>query len=67
MVAVEEQLHELNSRFSEQSTELLILCTFRDPRNSFRSFNIGNVCLLAWKFYSSDSLEYERDNLKCQL
>jgi hypothetical protein len=66
MVAVDEQLHELNSRFSEQSTEFLI-STSLDPRNSFRSYNIGNVCLLAGKFYSSDSSEYERDNLKCQL
>jgi hypothetical protein len=67
MVAVDQQLQELNSRFSEQSTELLILCTSLDPRNSFRSFNIENVCLLASKFYSSDFSEQERDNLKCQL
>jgi len=26
-VAIDQQLHELNSRFSEQATELLVLCT----------------------------------------
>jgi hypothetical protein len=67
MVAVDQQLQELNSRFSVQSTELLILCTSLDPRNSFRSFNLENICLLAAKFYPSDFSEQERDNLRCQL
>ncbi|KAM0893614.1 hypothetical protein ACQ4PT_024979 [Festuca glaucescens] len=66
-VAVDQQLQELNSRFSVQSTELLILCTSLDPRNSFRSFNLENICLLATKFYPSDFSEHERDNLRCQL
>ena len=35
----------------EQATELLILSTSLDPRNSFKSFNIENICLLATKFY----------------
>jgi hypothetical protein len=67
MVAVDQQLQELNSRFSVQSTELLILCTSLDPRNSFRSFNLENICLLAAKFYPSDFSGQERDNLRCQL
>lgn len=66
-VVVDQQLQELNSRFSVQSTELLILCTSLDPRNSFRSFNLENVCLLATKFYPSDFSGQERDNLRCQL
>lgn len=66
-VAVDQQLQELNSRLSEQTTELLILCTSLDPRNSFRSFSIENVCLLATKFYPTDFSEQERDNLRCQL
>jgi len=66
-VAVDQQLQEFNSRFSEQSTELLVLCTSLDLRNSFRSFNIENDCLLATKFYPSDFSEQERDNLRCQL
>jgi hypothetical protein len=35
-VAVDQQLHELNSRFNEQATELLILCTTLDPKDSFK-------------------------------
>lgn len=66
-VAVDQQLQELNSRFSEQTTELLILCTSLDPRNSYRSFKIDNVCLLATKFYPSDFSEQERINLRYQL
>jgi hypothetical protein len=66
-VAADQQLQELNSRFSEQTTELLILCKSLDPRNSFRSFKIDDVCLLSIKFYPSGFLEQERTNLRCQL
>jgi hypothetical protein len=66
-VAIDQQLQELNSRFNEQATELLILCTSLDPNDSFRSFNIENVCLLASKFYPADFTEQERANLRCQL
>ncbi|CAD6334555.1 unnamed protein product [Miscanthus lutarioriparius] len=55
-VAIDQQLHELNSRFSEQATELLVLCTSLDPRDSFRSFKIDDICLLASKFYPTDFL-----------
>jgi hypothetical protein len=66
-VAIDQQLQELNSRFSEQATELLILCTSLDPSDSFSSFNIDNVCSLASKFYPADFTEQERANLRCQL
>ena len=67
MVAVDQQAQELNCRFNKQATELLILCTFLDPSNSFRSFNIDNICSLASKFYPADFEEQERNNLRCQL
>ena len=51
---IDYQLKELNSRFSEQATELLILSTALDPKDSFRSFNAGDICRLVEKFYSSD-------------
>jgi hypothetical protein len=66
-VAVDQQLHELNCRFSEQATELLILCTTLDPKDSFKSIKIDDVCLLASKFYPADFLEQERNILRNRL
>ena len=66
-VAVDQQLHELNCRFSEQATELLILCTSLDPKDSFKSLKIDDVCLLASKFYTGDFSEQERNILRNQL
>uniref|UniRef100_A0A8R7QZA5 HAT C-terminal dimerisation domain-containing protein n=1 Tax=Triticum urartu TaxID=4572 RepID=A0A8R7QZA5_TRIUA len=67
MVAVDQQAQELNCRFNKQATELLILCTSLDPKDSFRSFNIYNICSLASKFYPADFKEQEMNNLRCQL
>ncbi|XP_044348017.1 zinc finger MYM-type protein 1 [Triticum aestivum] len=67
MVVVDQQAQELNCRFNKQATKLLILCTSLDPSNSFRSFNIDNICSLASKFYAADFEEQERNNLRCQL
>jgi len=66
-VAIDQQAQELNCRFSEQATELLMLCTSLDPRDSFSLFNIDNVCTLASKFYPADFSEQERRTLRCQL
>ncbi|PVH31807.1 hypothetical protein PAHAL_9G237200 [Panicum hallii] len=52
IVAIDQQAQELNSRFSEQAIELLILCTSLDPSDSF---NIDKVCSLASKFYPPTS------------
>lgn len=67
IVAVDQQMQELNCRFSEQATELLILSTSLDPRDSFSSLKIDDVCTLASKFYPSDFSNQEIDNLRCQL
>lgn len=66
-VAIDQQAQELNSRFSEQATELLILCTSLDPSDSFSSFNIDKLCTLASKFYPADFLGQDIANLRCQL
>ena len=66
-VTIDQQAQELNCRFSEQATELLMLCTSLDPRDSFSLFNIDNVCTLASKFYPADFSEQERRTLRCQL
>jgi hypothetical protein len=54
IVAIDQQMQELNSRFGEQVTELLILCTSLDPKDSINSFKIDDVCTLASKFYPAD-------------
>ena len=53
-VAVDQQLHELNCRFSEQATEILILCNSLNPKDSFSSLNIDDVCSMASKYYPAD-------------
>lgn len=59
-------LMELNTRFNDTSLELLSLSVALDPKNHFISFNSGDICNLARKFYREDftdqdivSLEYE--------
>jgi siroheme synthase (precorrin-2 oxidase/ferrochelatase) len=54
MVVVDQQAQELNCRFKKQATKLLIMCTSLDPQNSFNSFDIDIVCLLASKLYPFD-------------
>ncbi|XP_024036210.1 uncharacterized protein LOC107178826 [Citrus sinensis] len=48
------QLMELNSRFSEQTVELLTLSSALDPVDGFKSFDIDNICSLTEKFYPHD-------------
>jgi hypothetical protein len=54
MVVVDEQAQELNCKFNKHATELLIMCTSLDPKNSLSSFDIDIVCSLALKFYPTD-------------
>ena len=66
-VAIDQQAHELNSRFNKQAIELLILCTSLDPKDSFSSLKIDDVYSLASKFYPVDFSEQEVINLRYQL
>ncbi|XP_050387394.1 uncharacterized protein LOC126803676 [Argentina anserina] len=50
----EDLLSELNKRFSDQASELLILSSTLDPRDNFKSFKAEDVCNLAKKFYPED-------------
>jgi hypothetical protein len=59
---IDQQLQELNARFSEQ---FLTLSAVLDPKND--SFNISKVYLLAEKLYPVDFSDQERTQLKCQL
>ncbi|XP_057443895.1 uncharacterized protein LOC130736055 [Lotus japonicus] len=65
--AVIDQLKELNTRFSEQATELLKLSTTLDPKNSFKSFNVGHIYNLVEKFYPSDFSGQEKIQLAYEL
>jgi Domain of unknown function (DUF4371) len=50
---IDMQLQELNNRFTEINTELLICVSCLDPKNSFSSFNKDRLLQLA-QFYPSD-------------
>ena len=64
-VAIDQQLAELEDRFSSQATELLSLCASLDPR--LDTFNIDNICTLVEKYYPVDFSSQERAQLECQL
>ncbi|QHO34277.1 Zinc finger MYM-type protein [Arachis hypogaea] len=64
---IDFQLKELNSRFSEQATELLILSTSLDPKDAFKLFSVCNICNLAKNFYSLDFSEKEKIQLDYEL
>ncbi|XP_062028592.1 uncharacterized protein LOC133744512 [Rosa rugosa] len=51
---IDFQLAELDSRFQDNSLELLVLSATFDPRDNFVSFKSEDVCNLALKFYSQD-------------
>ena len=64
---IDQQLQELNNRFNEQAIELLKLSTTLDPRNSYKLFNVEDICLLVNKFYPEDFPDQEKIHLRFQL
>ncbi|XP_057250655.1 uncharacterized protein LOC130591376 [Beta vulgaris subsp. vulgaris] len=48
---MDQQLQELNSRFSEKTTELLVLSASLNPNKGYKNFNVDNICRLAEKYY----------------
>ncbi|KAL6273682.1 hypothetical protein ACE6H2_024374 [Prunus campanulata] len=65
--AIDFQLAELNSRFSEGEMELLVLSSALDPSDSFKSFNIDKIFILAKRFYPQDFTPQELHILGCEL
>ncbi|XP_057247404.1 uncharacterized protein LOC104884624 [Beta vulgaris subsp. vulgaris] len=51
---MDQQLEELNSRFSEKTTELLVLSASLNPDKGYKNFNVDNICRLAEKYYPAD-------------
>ena len=64
-VAIDQQVIELNDRFSSHVTELLDLCSSLDPRHD--AFDKSKICTLVEKFYPADFTSQERDRLECEL
>ncbi|XP_050365454.1 uncharacterized protein LOC126783978 [Argentina anserina] len=58
-VVIDFQLAELNSRFLDESVELLVLSTTFDPHDNFQSFRSEDVHNLALRFYPADFTSYE--------
>nr|XP_011457545.1 PREDICTED: uncharacterized protein LOC101293653 [Fragaria vesca subsp. vesca] len=50
-VVIDFQLSELNRRFLEEASQLLILSSTLDPHDNFRNFKCEDVCNLAKQFY----------------
>ncbi|XP_042467355.1 uncharacterized protein LOC122050527 [Zingiber officinale] len=61
------QVMELNYRFSEATIELLALCSALDPSDSFKKFNVGDICKLASTFYPVDFTQQKIHALRAEL
>ncbi|XP_061948260.1 uncharacterized protein LOC133671506 [Populus nigra] len=58
---------ELNSRFSDETVELLVLSSALEPKDNFKSFKVDAIYKLAEKFYPEDFNEQEMYYLRSQL
>ncbi|XP_073154158.1 uncharacterized protein [Henckelia pumila] len=65
--AIDFLLMELNTRFNETSVELLSLSSSLDPKNSFESFNMEDICKLAENFYPRDFTKQDIYSLRIEL
>ncbi|KAM2123617.1 hypothetical protein ACFX1Q_021131 [Malus domestica] len=63
---IDKQLIELNDRFTEKNTELLLCVACLSPSNSFSAFDKEKLMRLA-QFYPSDFSEHDLELLKEQL
>ena len=50
-IAIDFQLQEVNSRFCELITELVILSSILNPNDAFRLFKIVDICNLVKNFW----------------
>ncbi|XP_073298470.1 uncharacterized protein [Primulina huaijiensis] len=61
------KLMDLNTRFTEQSIELLTLCEALNPSDGFKSFSESAIYSLIDKFYPNDFSQDDMKHLKTQL
>ncbi|KAK8328803.1 hypothetical protein V6Z11_A11G275100 [Gossypium hirsutum] len=65
--AIDSRLLEINSRFNEQTIDLLTLRSALDPKDAYKSFNMYDICCIVEKYYLLDFTEQEKVILKYQL
>jgi hypothetical protein len=65
-VVVDKICVEMNHRFGEATTELLVCFSYLDPKNSFSKFDINKLAGLA-KFYDADFSDGDRAVIRSQL
>ena len=61
---IDFQLLELDNRFTEQTTRLLVLSSALNPIDGFKSLKIDNICSLTSEFYPGDFTQVEICNLR---
>ncbi|XP_076941189.1 uncharacterized protein LOC143610662 [Bidens hawaiensis] len=64
---LDKQLHELNSRFSDQAIELLSLSSTLVSKKQPKAIKIDDICLFVENYYPVDFTEQERIQLRYQL
>ncbi|WJX54128.1 hypothetical protein P8452_40048 [Trifolium repens] len=65
-IAIDKQIQELNSRFSDQAMDLLTLSSALVPKDTYKAFNVDHICTLVEKYYPMDFNEQEKINLRFQ-
>ncbi|GJV75109.1 zinc finger MYM-type protein 1-like protein [Tanacetum coccineum] len=63
----DKQIHELNTRFSDEATGLLTLSSALVPRKRTKTFDISKICHLVEKYYPVDFTEQEIYRLRSEL
>ncbi|KAG6660505.1 hypothetical protein CIPAW_03G111900 [Carya illinoinensis] len=60
---IDFQMQELDNRFGEGTTKLLMLSSALDPKDGYKSFNIDDICCLVEDYYPLDFSENKTINL----
>ena len=58
---------ELDNRFTERTTRLLVLSSALNLVDGFKSFKIDDICSLASELYPGDFTQVEMGNLRREL
>ncbi|KAG6730512.1 hypothetical protein I3842_01G083800 [Carya illinoinensis] len=66
-VTIDFQMQELDNKFGEGTTKLLILSSALDLKDGYKSFNIDDICCLVEEYYPLDFSENEKINSRFQL
>jgi len=64
---IDQQLHEPNSRFSEQTMTSLVLSWSLSPKDDYKSFKVDDICNLVEKYYRKYFSEQEKILLEYEL